>query len=193
MGGGAIPTNGGIQKCFKAAFADRYVVWNMSSWNPQGEYLAHRVTAASPLELIRLLYEAAVQAVDRALEGLRSGDILRRGNSVSKAVEILSELRVSLRREVNPEYCDTLSGLYSYLQRQLIRAHAEKSEDLFQEVARLLRTLLDGWEGAMEKLKSGKEESGAAEPGNAATPLSSSVPYSQEPAETKMLGRSWQF
>src|SRR3984893_15901820 len=130
----------------------------MSSWNPQGEYLAHRVTAASPLELIRILYEAAVQAVDQALEGLRSGDILLRGNSVTKAIEILSELRVSLRREVNPEYCDTLSGLYSYLQRQLIRAHAEKSESLFQEAARLLRTLLDGWTGAMENLNTGKEE-----------------------------------
>jgi flagellar protein FliS len=151
------------------------------------------VTAASPPELIRMLYEAAVQSVDQALEGLRSGDILRRGNSVSKAVEILSELRVSLRREVNPEYCDTLGGLYSYLQRQLIRAHAEKSESLFQEVARLLRTLLDGWIGAMENLKTGQEEGCAAEPENPATPLSSTRPYSGEPVETKRPGRSWQF
>ena len=168
-------------------------MWNMSSWNPQREYLAHRVTAASPLELIRMLYEAAVQAVDQALEGLRSGDILRRGNSVSKAVEILSELRVSLRREVNPEYCDTLGGLYSYLQRQLIRAHAEKSESLFQEVARLLRTLLDGWIGAMENLKTGQEEGCTAEPDNAPAAVSSALPYSREPAEAKTPGRSWQF
>jgi len=140
-----------------------------------------------------MLYEGAVQAVDQALEGLRSGDVLRRGKAVSKAVEILTELRVSLRREVNPEYCDTLGGLYSYLQRQLIRAHAEKSESLFQEAARLLRTLLDGWTGAMENLKTGQEEGGAAEPDHAATPLSSTLPYSREPAETKTAGRSWQF
>ena len=165
----------------------------MSSWNPQREYLAHRVTAASPLELIRMLYEAAVQAVDQALEGLRSGDILRRGNSVSKAVEILSELRVSLRREVNPEYCDTLGGLYSYLQRQLIRAHAEKSEALFQEVARLLRTLLDGWTGAMENLKTVQAEVRVTEPDHTGTPVNLSDPYSQKPAETKTPGRSWQF
>jgi flagellar secretion chaperone FliS len=165
----------------------------MSSWNPQGEYLAHRVTAASPLELIRILYEAAVQAVDQALEGLRSGDILLRGNSVTKAIEILSELRVSLRREVNPEYCDTLSGLYSYLQRQLIRAHAEKSESLFQEAARLLRTLLDGWTGAMENLNTGPDEGRTAEPDKAATGLSSSGPYSQDPVEKKTPGRSWHF
>jgi flagellar protein FliS len=165
----------------------------MSSWNPQREYLAHRVTAASPLELIRMLYEAAAQAVDQALEGLRSGDILLRGNSVSKAVEILSELRVSLRREVNPEYCDTLGGLYSYLQRQLIRAHAEKSEDLFQEVARLLRTLLDGWTGAMENLKTVQAEVRVTEPDHTGTPVSLSDPYSQKPAETKTPGRSWQF
>ena len=140
-----------------------------------------------------MLYEAGVQAVDQALEGLRSGDIVLRGNSVSKAIEILSELRVSLRREVNPEYCDTLGGLYSYLQRQLIRAHAEKSESLFQEVARLLRTLLDGWTGAMENLKADQEEGRAAELERTATPLSVPAPYSPEPAETKGPSRSWQF
>ena len=165
----------------------------MASWNSQREYLANRVTAASPPELIRMLYETAVQAVDQALEALRSGDIVLRGNSVSKAVEILTELRVSLRREVNPEYCDTLGGLYSYLQRQLIRAHAEKSEGLFQEAARLLRTLLEGWIGAMENLKTGQEEGRTAEPVNTATPVTSPDPYSREPAGTETPGRSWHF
>jgi len=140
-----------------------------------------------------MLYEAAVQAVDQALDGLRSGDILRRGNSVSKAVEILTELRVSLRREVNPEYCDTLGGLYSYLQRQLIRAHAEKSEPMFQEVARLLRTLLEGWSGAMENLKAAPEDGQTGDQATGATSLSPARPYSGEPAETKSPGRSWQF
>jgi flagellin-specific chaperone FliS len=45
-------------------------------------------------------------------------------------VEILGELRFSLRRDVAPQYCDTLSGLYGYLQNRLIQAHAEKSESM---------------------------------------------------------------
>lgn len=171
----------------------RYVTWHMSPGSPQKEYLAQRVAAASPMELIRILYEAGVQAVDEALAALHSGDILRRGNSVTKAVEIISELRLSLRREVHPTYCDTLGELYSYMQRQLIRAHAEKSESLLQEVRRLLQTLLQGWIGAMENVNARPPEKIAAEApsGESVRPVSSSLPY--EPMETTSSKRSWQF
>ena len=68
-------------------------------------------------------------------------------------MQILGELRFSLRRDVAPQYCDTLSGLYGYLQSRLIQAHAEKSESMLQEVQGLIQTLLDGWIGAMQNLR----------------------------------------
>jgi flagellar secretion chaperone FliS len=163
----------------------------MSPSNPQKEYLANSVTAASPAELIRMLYEAAAEAVEQALEALGSGDILRRGNAVSKALEILSELRLSLRREVDPAYCDTLSGLYGYLQRQLIRAHADKSEGAFREVQRLLHTLLEGWVGAMQNLDAHPSSSGVAETSDARRSAGSSPSY--ESIDAKTQPRSWQF
>ncbi len=171
----------------------RYVVWNMSPGSPHKEYLSQRVAAASPMELIRILYESAMQAVEEALEAFRSGDILRRGNSVTKAIELISELRLSLRREVHPAYCDTLGGLYSYLQRQLIRAHAEKSESLFQEVRRLLQTLLDGWIGAMQNVNARElqDVSAQTESKGSVRPASSSTHY--EPTDAASAKRSWQF
>src|SRR5580658_6176111 len=116
------------------------------------EYISSRVTSATPMELTRLLYEGAVQSVEEAVAAHRAGDILARGNAVTKTVQILGELRFALRREVNPQYCDTLAGLYGYLQRRLIQAHAEKSESMLQEVSKLIQTLLDGWIGAMHNL-----------------------------------------
>jgi flagellar protein FliS len=124
----------------------------MTPTNPRKEYVSSRVAAATPLELTRMLFEGAVQAVQEAVTAHRAGDILARGNAVTRAVEILGELRFSLRRDVAPQYCDTLSGLYGYLQRRLIQGHAEKSEAMLQEVARLIQTLLDGWIGAMHNL-----------------------------------------
>src|ERR1700733_3627462 len=120
---------------------------------PHNEYLASRVAAATPVELTRMLFEGAVQSVGEAITAHRGGDILARGNAVTKAVQILGELRFSLRRDVAPQYCDTLSGLYGYLQNRLIQAHAEKSESMLQEVLRLIQTLLDGWIGAMGNLE----------------------------------------
>ncbi|HLG96569.1 MAG TPA: flagellar export chaperone FliS [Bryobacteraceae bacterium] len=120
--------------------------------NRQKEYLLNRVTSASPVELVCILYETAIQATDEALAALRSGEILKRGEAVNKACQILCELQISLRHDIQEDYSDNLDGLYSYMQRQLVKAHAEKSEECFDEVSRLLHTLLDGWQGALKNL-----------------------------------------
>jgi flagellar protein FliS len=125
----------------------------MTPPNPHHEYLASRVAAATPVELTRMLFEGAAQAVQEAITAHQGGDILARGNAVTKAVQILGELRFSLRRDVAPQYCDTLSGLYGYLQSRLIQAHAEKSASMLQEVLQLIQTLLEGWIGAMRHLR----------------------------------------
>jgi flagellar secretion chaperone FliS len=156
------------------------------------EYISNRVTAATPMELTRMLYEGAIQVVQEAISAHRAGDILARGNAVTKAVEILSELRFSLRREVNPQYCDTLAGLYGYLQRRLIQAHAEKSESMLREVQTLLQTLLEGWVGAMgniEKEQNGEQPKAAS--GSGAAAVNGANPYLPEPGEPQ--NRSWQF
>ncbi|HEV8037696.1 MAG TPA: flagellar export chaperone FliS [Bryobacteraceae bacterium] len=162
--------------------------------NPHQEYVKQRVQSASPVELIRILYEAAVQQVDEAVQALHSGDILKRGHAVTKTVEILSELRIALRYDVQQEYCSTLAGLYSYMQGQLIRAHSEQSETLLLEVSRLLHTLLEGWNGAIENLNNAAEKknqeveirvAAAAAPGGRNR-------YSAEPESSPLLVRSWQ-
>jgi flagellar secretion chaperone FliS len=177
----------------------------MAPPNPRKEYISNRVTSASPMELTRMLYEGALQAVQEAVTAHRAGDILGRGNAVTRAVEILGELRFSLRRDVAPQYCDTLAGLYGYLQRRLIQAHAEKSENMLQEVGRLIQTLLEGWVGAMDNLaaalaagedrEAAQEAAPAAPTAPAAEPvaaLSDANPYSSKPG-AEPQNRSWQF
>jgi flagellar protein FliS len=174
----------------------------MTPTNPHKEYVASRVAAATPVELTRMLYEGAMQAVQEALTAHRGGDILARGNAVTKAVQILGELRFSLRRDVAPQYCDTLSGLYGYIQNRLIQAHAEKSEGMLKEVLQLVQTLLEGWIGAMHNLDASsgvgaakEAEPGLAEPAalsGASNPYAS--PYSStKPAPAEPQNRSWQF
>ena len=176
----------------------------MTPPNPHQEYLASRVTSATPMELTRMLFEGAVQSVREAISAHRAGDILARGNAVTKCVQILGELRFSLRRDVAPQYCDTLSGLYGYLQNRLIQAHAEKSEPMLQEVGGLVQTLLDGWVGAIGRMdteKSAPHEvpaaAEAATPGSTETaanpnPYSSSYP-AMAGAPPEGLNRSWEF
>ena len=183
----------------------------MTPSNPHKEYVGGRVAAATPMELTRMLYEGAVQSVQEAIAAHRAGDILARGNAVTKAVQILGELRFSLRRDVAPQYCDTLSGLYGYLQSRLIQAHAEKSESKLEEVSQLIQTLLEGWVGAMRNL--GELDAGAAQTAKPASPAEqiaaaepvavsasnrysspySSSTYSGTKPAVETENRSWEF
>ncbi len=168
----------------------------MTPTNPHQEYVRSRIAAATPAELTRMLYEGATQSVEEAITAHRGGDILARGNAVTKAVEILGELRFSLRRDVAPQYCDTLSGLYGYLQRRLIQAHAEKSEGMLQEALRLIQTLLEGWIGAMHNLEAPNPtvaKDGDARAVSEPSTLHSSPYSSTTTSEKEAPNRSWQF
>jgi flagellar biosynthetic protein FliS len=134
-----------------------------------------------------------VQSVHEAVRALHSGDILARGQAVNKAIEILAELRVSLRRDVEDQYSNTLAELYGYIQHQLIRAHAEQSESKLQEALRLLNTLLEGWSGAMEKSDASQEPGRAKEIGQAADPVIVANPYSSESPGLRLESRTWQL
>jgi flagellar protein FliS len=139
------------------------------------------------MELVSILYETAIQSTEEALDHLRSGEILKRGQAVNKAVETVFELQRSLRHEVQPEYTKNLAGLYGYMQRRLGEAHAGKSAAAFEEVARLLRTLHEGWLGAMQN-DSQKPAPVAASEVHAAVPAS---PYFGEPVSLPKEARSW--
>jgi flagellar secretion chaperone FliS len=166
---------------------------NMTQSSRQKEYLAIRIASASPIELVCLLYEGAVQSVETAIRALHSGDILSRGRAINKAIEILAELRMSLRRDVEEQYSNTLAELYGYIQHQLIRAHAEQSESLLQEASRLLRTLLEGWSGAVEKSIAVPVTASSNEISPAANPVAIGNPYSPPPPGLRLESRTWQL
>jgi len=158
----------------------------MTPFGSQKEYLVQRVLNASPVELVGILYETALQAVDEALAALQSGNI-----AATKCIQAIAELRLALRRDVNPQYCDTLSGLYDYMQRQLMRAHSDKSGGLLREVSRLLQTLLDGWTGAMRNLSAPKEPEPSEAPEEMAVAVSGMNPYAAAGQSSRV--RSWQL
>ena len=116
----------------------------------QSGYIAERVLSASPLELIRLLYEGAMSSVDLAIEMLHANDIMARGRAISKAMDILGELHASLREGPNSEFTSTLGELYGYMRHRLIEAHTQKSEAPLLEIARLLKSLYESWLGVMK-------------------------------------------
>jgi flagellar protein FliS len=109
-------------------------------------YVESRVESAGPLELIRLLYQGATGAVREARQHLASGDIAARSRAISKALDILLELTVSLDRSRGGQIAIRLAQLYDYMRRRLIDANATQTDEPLAEVLGLLDTLGEAWE-----------------------------------------------
>jgi len=115
--------------------------------NAHDTYLEERILSADPVELIHLLYQAAINAVGDARRHLAEGQILARAGCVTKACAILAELNTSLDFERGAELSLRLSQLYDYMHRRLLEANFRQNDELLAEVAGLLATLMEGWDG----------------------------------------------
>ncbi len=108
-------------------------------------YEENRVLSASPIELVCILYAAAIQAVEDARENLRAGDIASRARDIRKASAILFELTVSVDRSHDPEFSERLIALYDYMQTRLVEANTRQQDGPLADVAGLLGTLSEAW------------------------------------------------
>ncbi len=116
------------------------------SYSAYEKYREGEILAADPLELVELLYRAAIQSISNAREYLRAGQIRERSDAISKAGAILNELMQSLDHDKGGEISKNLVELYDYIQRQLLKANMEQTETPLTEVNKLLETLLEGWQ-----------------------------------------------
>ena len=101
--------------------------------------------AASPLRLIHLAYQGAIDAIGEARGHLAAGRIVERGRAITRAQQIIVELLSSLDHKHGGELSARLAGLYKYMRRRLTEAHIKQADEPMAEVQRLLETLDEGW------------------------------------------------
>jgi flagellar protein FliS len=108
-------------------------------------YLESRVLSADPLELIRILYQHALDSVQVARKCLSEGDIAGRSKGISHAIAAVSELAGSLDHSAGGEISRNLEQLYHYITQKLFEANLKQQDVLLAEVQALLATLSDAW------------------------------------------------
>ena len=118
--------------------------------NARDAYLEERILSAEPLELVRLLYHAALGAVRDARRYLAEGKIRERSRSITKASGVFIELAGCLDYEKGGDLSPRLAQLYDYMQCKLTEAHFQQADAPLAEVLGLLTTLSEAWEGIGE-------------------------------------------
>lgn len=113
--------------------------------NPYASSLETRIFSATPIELVKMLYQAAIEEVQSARLHLNRGEIHARSRAVTKAIAILAELRGSLDHEKGGELSTRLAEMYDYLQRVLLDANFRQADDGLEAAEKLLKTLDEAW------------------------------------------------
>lgn len=114
------------------------------------------ITDADPHRLIQLLYDGALERINMAKARMLAKDYEGKGRLITKAIEIVGGLRGFLDFEKGGDLAARLEGLYDYMERTLFEANAKNDPEKLDEVARLLRTIKDGWDGIREEVISGE-------------------------------------
>ncbi|MFU9137911.1 flagellar export chaperone FliS [Erwinia sp. HDF1-3R] len=104
------------------------------------------VMSASSDQLITLLFDGALSALVRARLFLQDGNIVKKGESLSKAINIIDNgLKVGLDESSTDELTQNLIGLYRYMVHRLLRANLDNDVSVIEEVEALLRNIADAW------------------------------------------------
>lgn len=115
-----------------------------------GAYQNVQASTADPVTVVLLLFDGAIRFLRQARLALERQDTVQFPQSVSRAHAIIAELSESLNHEVGGEIADNLAGLYGFMLGHLTQGLIARSAGHLEDVLKILHTLRDGFEGAVE-------------------------------------------
>ena len=104
------------------------------------------VEVAEPYRLILLLFEGAQAAIGAARSAIQQQQIAAKGESISKAIDIISNgLKASLDEEKGGDLAGRLGSLYDYMVLRLLQANLKNDDKALEEVSSLISELHSAW------------------------------------------------
>ncbi len=88
-------------------------------------YQKTSITTADKLRLILLMYEACIRHLFKLKEAIEKKNLKKKGEHLSKSIEIINELINSLKDDKNDEVVQFLTGLYVSIIQALGKVNIE--------------------------------------------------------------------
>ncbi|MHA1066741.1 flagellar export chaperone FliS [Enterobacter ludwigii] len=119
--------------------------------NPLGAYHqnagAARIAAASPQQLVIILLDYLLDELDYIENYIATMQLNRKGDSISKCLEILHVLDANLDIQNGGVMAENLHQLYDFCSRRLLVVNLRNQTEPLAEVRRVIVPLKEGWEG----------------------------------------------
>jgi flagellar protein FliS len=105
-----------------------------------------------------MMYEGAIKFNKLAIQAAEEKKIADRGMNIGRAYDIVMELNNTLDHKVGGDISKNLEQLYMYITELYTKANISGSPEPLREALKLLETLYDGWQKAVEQLKKPQSE-----------------------------------
>ncbi len=106
---------------------------------------------ATPEQLVLMMYDGAIQRIERAVEVLDGNEDENHEvahTALVRSQAILDELRLCLDRQRGGAIADNLADLYGWCVDRLVEANLRKDPTVLADVLRVLGDLRDTWDRA---------------------------------------------
>lgn len=119
----------------------------MTAQNPYNKYVDIAVNTASKERLTLMLYEGALKFANQAIIALDADDAMKLNEAVKRAMDIIWELQLTLKRE--HEISNDMYALYDYMKQRLVDGNSNRDRASLEEARDLLKEFRDTWKEAM--------------------------------------------
>ena len=113
--------------------------------NGVGAYQDTAVTTQGKGRLIVLLYDGAIKFMKLAIKELEEGNYEAKGQYLTRAQDIITELNAVLDMDAGGEISANLRKLYCFMSNRLSEANTKRDPKMIQEVISLMEELNQGW------------------------------------------------
>ncbi len=120
--------------------------------NPANAYLRTKVMTASPEELRLLLLDGAIKFARQGRDGLATKNYEASYNGISQSRDIILELLTTIKPEYDPELCERVRAVYTFMYSEMVTASMEKSLPKLDSVIKLLEFERETWSMLIDQL-----------------------------------------
>lgn len=121
--------------------------------NARQRYQESAVRGATPIELVILLYDSAIEDMRRALAAMQNSEVENRSARIAHALMVLQQLQGTLDFERGGGPARQLEQFYNLVRAKLLEAQIRGSSDLMREQIRCMSEVRDSWAQAQRLLQ----------------------------------------
>lgn len=125
------------------------------------QYQKSSIETASREQILIMLYDGAIQFLNKAKVAMQNKDYEAIHNNLIGAQNIIQEFINSMDREVAPQLAENLISLYEYFLRRLVQANMKRQMEPIDEVLKYLKSLKATWEQAIVLAQKEQQEQAA--------------------------------